>query len=44
MDMRLSKFSMVSNLEKEILNKVKEKFKIRTQYRIFYIHHTAKFL
>lgn len=36
MDMRLSNFSMVSNLEKEILNKVKEKFKVRTQYRIVY--------
>lgn len=34
--MRLSNFSMVSNLEKEILNKVKEKFKVRTQYRIVY--------
>ena len=34
MEQRLSKFTTVSNLEKEICTKLKSKFKIRPQYRI----------
>ena len=36
MDMRLSKFKMVSNLEIEILDAIKDKFNIKKQYKITY--------